>query len=106
MVRLSLHMRHSVSDGMNPHDSLHANAFVRNYTSTPPQRYPPRFRALIGLIKPYTILISSLNPGGGSTFGGPTIVIPYFASLSQDAWTTQKSPAQDSSGLRIRLLKV
>ena len=35
------------------------------------QRYPPpRFRTLVGLIKPYIFLISSLNAGGGYLWGG------------------------------------
>ena len=38
---------------------------------------PPGFRTLSGLVKPYIILISSLNPGEGTFGGGDTIVIPY-----------------------------
>ena len=43
---------------------------LRNYNSTPP-RYPPRFRTLLGLIKPYIVLISCLNPGGVILGGVP-----------------------------------
>ena len=49
---------------------------IRDYNSTPPKgTIPPRLRTLLGLIKPYIVLISSLNPGG-VPLGGGTIVIP------------------------------
>ena len=36
----------------------------------PPKVPPPRFRTLLGLIKPYIVPKSSLNPGGGVPLGG------------------------------------
>ena len=38
------------------------DAFLRDYTGTPPNGTPPDFRTLLGLISP--VLISSLNPAG------------------------------------------
>ena len=43
--------------------------YIEEITVVRPQRYPPGFRTPLGLLKPYIILISSLNLGGG-TFGG------------------------------------
>ena len=44
-------------------------AVIRDYNSNPHKGTHPRFRTLLGLITPYVVLISSLNPGRG-TFGG------------------------------------
>ena len=50
------------------------------YNRTPPPKgTPPRFRTLLGLIKPCIVLTSSLNPGVGVPLVGyycGTIVIP------------------------------
>ena len=59
-------------------ESQRPSGLVRDYNSTPPKGTPPRFRTLLGLIKP-CILVSSLNPGGVPLGGGRgTIVIPYL----------------------------
>ena len=44
---------------------------VGDYDRTPPKVHPPKIRTLLGLIKPYIVTISSLNPGGGAGGGIP-----------------------------------
>ena len=82
-------------------------AFVRDCNST-----SPRFRTLLGLIKPYIVLISSFNPGG-CTFGGDTIEslileptyklgIGHFPPLHlQWCWAAQSSPTVNNEILAL-----
>ena len=62
---------------------------IRGYNSTPTQKYTPRFRALLGRITPYIVVISSLNLMGKlPSGGGDTSVTPessYVAFLAAHA---------------------